>query len=76
MVKAIDQASLVDIVPTILQTIDAEFPQQSIGKVLLNDKEPLSWLKQVFFRTSEARYIFSELDKNFTLKSIITPAWK
>ena len=76
MVKAIDQASLLDIVPTILHAIDAEPPQQSTGKVLLNDKEALGWLKKVYSRTGEARYIFSELDKISVLKAIITNTWK
>ena len=71
-----NQASLLDILPTILHILDIDPPEQIIGKVLLKDKSPLNWLKTLFSRRGEARYIFSELDKNSTLKAIITPAWK
>jgi arylsulfatase A-like enzyme len=76
MVRIENQASLLDIVPTILHILDTDPPEQTIGKVLLQDKSPLNWLKTLFSRRGEARYIFSELDKNSTLKAIITPAWK
>jgi hypothetical protein len=71
-----NQASLLDIVPTILQIIDTAPPEQTTGKVLLENKDPLNWLKTMFSRTSGTRYIFSELDKISTLKAIITPPWK
>ena len=76
MVRIENQASLLDIVPTILHILDTDLPEQTIGKVLLKDKSPLNWLKTLFSRRGEARYIFSELDKKPTLKAIITPAWK
>jgi hypothetical protein len=76
MVRIENQASLLDILPTILHILDTDLPEQTIGKVLLKDKSPLNWLKTLFSRRGEARYIFSELDKKPTLKAIITPAWK
>jgi arylsulfatase A-like enzyme len=76
MVRVENQACLLDIVPTILHTLNTDPPEQTIGEVLLKDKGPLNWLKTMFSRTSEARYIFSELDKISTLKAIITPVWK
>jgi arylsulfatase A-like enzyme len=76
MVKIENQTSLLDIVPTILHVLDIDPPEQTIGKVLLKDKEPLNWLKTMFSRASESRHIFSELDKVSALKAIITPAWK
>ena len=75
-VRIENQASLLDILPTLLHILDTDPPEQTIGKVLLEDKELLNWLKTMLSRRNDPRYNFSELDKQSSLKAILTPEWK
>jgi arylsulfatase A-like enzyme len=58
-----EQVTLLDIMPSILNLLKITPPEQALGKISLTKKE-----------TSE--YIFSELDRNARLKTILTSKWK
>jgi len=68
--------NLIDIMPTILNILDINPPEQTLGKSLWGDKRPLLWLKRLIFRKKKSEYSFSQLDETSILKTIITPEWK
>lgn len=68
--------SLVDVMPTILQSINIKSPEQTLGKSLLQTNGLLFWLKKKLLISDTAQYKFSEMDTIATLKTIITPEWK
>lgn len=68
--------SLLDVTPTILQSIDIKPPEQTLGKSLLQTNDLLFWLKKILLRSDTIKYNFSEMDTSSTLKAIITPEWK
>ncbi|MBW2182696.1 MAG: sulfatase-like hydrolase/transferase [Deltaproteobacteria bacterium] len=68
--------NLLDIMPSILKTLNTNPPKQTAGKSIFKKKGPLSWLKKTLLRKDSSDYIFTELDTNITLKTIITSKWK
>jgi arylsulfatase len=68
--------NLVDIMPTILNILNVNPPEQTLGKSLSEKKGKLSWLKKIFLKEEKPEYCFSELDVNSILKAIVTPEWK
>jgi arylsulfatase A-like enzyme len=68
--------SLVDVMPTILHTLNITAPDQTLGQSFWENKEPLFWLKKMLLRKESSEYKFAELDNWYTFKSIITPEWK
>ena len=68
--------SLVDVMPTILQSINIKPPEQTLGKSLLQTNGLLFWLKKKLFISDTVQYKFSEMDTVATLKTIISPEWK
>ena len=71
-----NQASLIDIMPTISHILDTDPPKQTRGKSLLKHKGLFKWLKTTLFRRKGSRHIFAELDTKSTLKAIISSDWK
>lgn len=61
--------NLIDIMPTILESIDAKLPGQSLGKSFWENKGAV-------LKNSTSHYNFSELDTENIVKAIITPEWK
>jgi arylsulfatase A-like enzyme len=70
------QVSLLDVMPTILNALNTDQPEQTLGKPLMDNGGILSCLKKMLLSRRESRYNFAELDSNTTLKAIITPKWK
>ncbi len=68
--------NLIDIMPTILDILDINPPEQTIGKSFLEKKRILSWLKKTLLRKDTLAYIYSELERSDTLKTIMTSEWK
>ena len=75
--KEIDRkhVNLIDIYPSILQTVNIAQPEHIIGKSFLSKKDPLLWLRKIFTGENESNYNFSEVG-NFKTKAIITSQWK
>jgi arylsulfatase A-like enzyme len=71
-----NQVNLIDVMPTILQTLRIKPPEQTLGKSLLEGKEQISWLKENLFGKDLPHYNFSELDADLILKTIMIPEWK
>ncbi len=70
------QVSLVDVMPTILEALNINFPKQILGESLLERGVPSFWLNKLLSGRNTSNSNFSELDTERTLKSIITPKWK
>ncbi len=68
--------SLIDVMPTVLQSINIRVPEQTLGKSLLQTNGLLFWLKKKLMISDTVQYKFSEMDTVATLKTIITPEWK
>lgn len=62
------QVSLVDIMPSILQILNIDPLEQTLGKSF--------WKKKKLLIKDTSDYSFSELDTNRILKTIMTPEWK
>jgi len=75
-VLAENHINLVDIMPTILDMLNINPPEQTLGKSFWKKKELLFWLKKTLLRKDSLDYNFSELDIRSVLKTIITPEWK
>ena len=61
--------NLIDIMPTILESVDATLSEQILGKSFWNNGKML-------LTNSTSGYTFSELDTEEIVKTIITPQWK
>jgi arylsulfatase A-like enzyme len=61
--------NLIDIMPTILESIDATLPEQILGKSFWNNEE-------MFLKNSTSGDNFSELDTKDRIKTLITSQWK
>ncbi len=70
------QVNLVDIMPTILDILNIDYPEQILGQSLLKREGLLSWLKELFKEKDVTDYNFAELDTKSTLKTIMTAQWK
>lgn len=70
------QASLLDIMPTILQAVNTDQPEQIIGRPLMENEGLVSYIQETLLSTKAAVYNFAELDSTATLKAIISPRWK
>ena len=68
--------SLIDIMPTILHTINANSPEQTLGEPFLEVDNSLQWVVGGLLKNKRDYYTFSELDRNFSFKAIVTPEWK
>ncbi len=68
--------SLVDVMPTILHTLNITAPDQTLGQSYWEKKGVLHWFEKIFLSKNPAEYKFAELDNWHTLKSIVTPEWK
>ena len=69
-------ASLIDIMPTVLGLINANSPDQTLGKSLVKRNGLLYWLKKTLLGKDTRNVNYSELDESDPLKTIITPQWK
>ena len=70
------QVSLVDIMPSILQILNIDQPEQTVGKSFWKKKGLLSLVKKILLRKDIPGHNFAELDTNRILKTIMTPEWK
>jgi arylsulfatase A-like enzyme len=70
------QASLIDIMPTILHELNTDHPEQIIGKPLMENEGIRSSIKGMVPSRKAPVYTFAELDSTSTLKAIISPQWK
>ena len=61
--------NLIDIMPTILESVDASLPEQILGKSFWKNEGTV-------LENSTSHYNFSELDTENIVKAIITPQWK
>lgn len=68
--------NLIDIMPTILDILDIEPPEQTVGTSALEKEGLLFFLERMFMGNGESEYSFAELDKLLNLKAVITPQWK
>jgi arylsulfatase A-like enzyme len=64
-----EYVNLIDIMPTILESVDATLPEQILGKSFWNNEKTL-------LAGGTSDYNFSELDTEKLIKTIITPQWK
>jgi len=71
-----DNINLIDVMPTILDMLSIDPPEQTLGKSFWENKGLLFWLKKIFLRKNLLEYTFSELDIRSVAKTIITPEWK
>ena len=71
-----EQASLVDIMPTVLELLNIDSPEHILGKSLLKTYDLPFWLKKILRRNDELQSIFSELDTKSNTKALITEEWK
>ena len=71
-----EQASLIDIMPTVLQLLNIDPPEHILGKSLLETNDLPFWLKKMLRRNDELQYVFSELDIKFKTKALLTEEWK
>jgi arylsulfatase A-like enzyme len=69
-------ASLIDIMPTVLDLIKANSPEQTLGISLVKRSGLLYWLKENLFEKDNRNDSYAELDESDPLKTIITPKWK
>jgi arylsulfatase A-like enzyme len=76
--KTVDRyVNLLDIMPTILDLLNINFPDQTLGESVLKRKGILRWFKKIIPKKKTWDYNFIELDKGqHSLKSIMTPEWK
>ena len=75
--KTVEQyVNLLDIMPTVLDLIKVNFPEQTLGKSFLAREGTLGWLKKIISGNDTPKYHFSELDRHYFMKSIMTPQWK
>ena len=70
------QVNLVDIMPTILHTLNIDPPEQTLGKSILEKEGTLARLKKMLLGNEIPDCTFSELDTTHILKTIMTPEWK
>jgi arylsulfatase A-like enzyme len=69
--------NLLDIMPTILDLLDINFPDQTLGESVFERKGILQWFRNIIPKKKTSDYNFMELDKGqHSLKSIMTPEWK
>jgi arylsulfatase A-like enzyme len=68
--------NLLDVMPTVLDLINVNSPEQTLGESVLARKGTLQWLKQKISGNDASEYDFLELDRYYLMKSIITPQWK
>jgi arylsulfatase A-like enzyme len=69
-------ANLVDVMPSILHSLDVDLPKQTRGKALLKKEGLLLGLPGTLLEDKSSDYSFSELDIRTVSKTIITPEWK
>lgn len=67
---------LIDIMPTILDLINVNFPEQTLGKSVWERNGFLLWLRKIVSGKDTSDFSFIELDRQFSMKSIMTPQWK
>ncbi len=70
------QVSLVDIMPTILQLLNIDPPEQTAGKPLLENSGIPARLKKLLSGRQASVYHFAELDSHAILKAVSVPPWK
>ena len=68
--------NLLDVMPTILDLINVNSPEQTLGESVLARKGTLGWLKAIMSNNDAKEYDFIELDRYHLMKSIMTPQWK
>lgn len=69
-----NQVNLIDIMPSILQTLNINPPEHIAGKSFWEKKGLLFWIKKVFFKKNKLDYTFSEKGSN--ARTVMTPEWK
>ena len=69
--------NLLDVMPTILDLLNINFPDQTLGESVVKRKGIVRWLKKIIPKNDTSDYNFMELDKGqHSIKSIMTPKWK
>jgi len=71
-----EHVNLIDIMPTILQLLNSDYPKHIAGKSFLKEEGILSWLAKLLLGEDTSNYTFAEISKENILKTIITPEWK
>ena len=71
-----EQCNLVDIMPTVLSFLDLKPAAQILGKTFWGKRISLFGIKKGLIKKGRRHYNFSELDKFFIQKTLLTPKWK
>jgi len=75
--ETIDEyVNLVDIMPTIIDILNINPPEQLLGKSVLEKQGLFFRLMQILTNREIDNYGFAELDRKEVLKAILTPEWK
>ncbi len=75
--QSIDQqASIVDVMPTILSLLGIDLPEQTMGTPLLDNRGVLTRLRKILPGRQSAGHRYAELDSRARLKAVIAPPWK
>jgi arylsulfatase A-like enzyme len=70
------QASIVDVMPTIVSSLGIDQPEQTRGTPLLDSGGMPAGLGEVLPGWKSAAYHFAELESHAILKTVIAPPWK
>jgi arylsulfatase A-like enzyme len=70
------QASLVDVMPTIVRSLGIDRPEQTRGTPLLDGGRMPAGLGEVLPEWKSTAYHFAELESHAILKTVIAPPWK
>lgn len=68
--------NLIDVVPTMLDILDIEPPEQTVGTAALKKEGLLLFLERMFMGNGEPEYSFAELNRVLNLKAVISSQWK
>ena len=68
--------NLVDIMPSVLYTLNCDNPLQTVGKSFLAERGPFFWLKKIVPGKRVPANTFAELDIGFMQKTIVSSPWK
>ena len=71
-----EYVNLLDIMPTILDLVKVDLPDQTLGTSVWERKGLLLWLREMVSSNDKSEFNFIELDRKPIMKSIMTPQWK
>jgi arylsulfatase A-like enzyme len=72
-----EHVNLVDIMPTVLDTLNINPPVQTEGKSLWKKNRLLTQVRSLLLgKNGDEHYSFTELGRKFDLKAVVTSEWK